>query len=415
MLVAATKMEWWQIVVEVMKVGGTERISTIKSACSRADTKDLRFILPHISSNEMDYVLKTAVSRGWWPVAGEVLKVSRSEERHAYAIQEACKGASDKDFELYILPQFSTEQLERVLATAAKTGRWNMISKVLRVSGSDSQSVSCIIEGMCDRGGDWPLRMHILPYCSQEYLRSKLSQFVSRGLWMSVGLVLKTGVTDTQLWSAVEEASKRAKQLDFIQCIVPHCTGAHLDSLLMHLVRRHLWWSVGLVLKRGVSDTQPMEAVKEVSKRADEQDFTNHIVPHCPGDQLKAALTHLVSRGMWKSVGLVLKRGVSDTQHIEAVKEASKRADEQDFIDHILPYGTYNQLEAALTHLVRRRLWMSVRKVLERDFREGQAMCLMHDTCKCCLNTRLLYVVGKKQGVGMTKNNESGRKMVWYP
>jgi hypothetical protein len=128
------------------------------------------------------------------------------------------------------------------------------------------------------------------------------------------------------MW-AVEEASKRAKVWEFIEYILPHCTGAHLESALPHLVRRGLWTSVGLVLERGVNDTQHTWAVKEASKKAEKRDFIDHTLPHCTEAHLESALPHLFSRRLWKSVGLVLKRGVSDTQHQWAVEEASKTAE----------------------------------------------------------------------------------------
>jgi hypothetical protein len=163
---------------------------------------------------------------------------------------------------------------------------------------------------------------------------------IEREAWDVAGKLLKVGVSDTRHRQVVKEASKRAGDWDFIKYILPHCTGAHLESALPHLVSRRLWKTVGLVLERVVSDTQHTRAVEEASKTADEWNFIYNILPHCTGAHLESALPHLVSRGLWKSVGLVLERGVSDTQHTWAVEEVSKTAEDQDFIKHILPHCT---------------------------------------------------------------------------
>jgi hypothetical protein len=141
---------------------------------------------------------------------------------------------------------------------------------------------------------------------------------------VSVGIVLERGVRGTHYTWAVEEASKRAKELYMINHILPNCTSDQLESTLPNLIRRRLWKSVGVVLKRGVSDTHHIWAVKRASKKSGEVNFINHILPHCTVAQLETALTHLVSRQLWKCVSLVLKRGVSAEMLVWAISEACK-------------------------------------------------------------------------------------------
>jgi hypothetical protein len=117
-----------------------------------------------------------------------------------------------------------------------------------------------------------------------------------------------------------------------------YCSAEQLDRVSAVAIESGRWALAGLVLNAGVSETRHKEVVEEASKRAEERDFINCILPHCTDDQLESALTHLVSRRLWESVGLVLKRSVSDTQHMWAVEEASKRAEERDFINCILPH-----------------------------------------------------------------------------
>jgi hypothetical protein len=81
--------------------------------------------------------------------------------------------------------------------------------EVLEVGGSETQRARTIEEA-CGRAHDWEIKKYILSQCSHEYLQSKLSQLVSKGLWGSVGFVLAKGVSDTQHQYAIVEASKRA-------------------------------------------------------------------------------------------------------------------------------------------------------------------------------------------------------------
>jgi Arc/MetJ-type ribon-helix-helix transcriptional regulator len=124
---------------------------------------------------------------------------------------------------------------------------------------------------------------------------------VTRGLWRTVGEVLKRGVRDTQRKWAVEEASKRLTESDSADVLAQHCSDDQRDSVLTTLVTRGLWEAVGDVLKRGVSDTQREWAVDEASKTADDDDddhFSYFILKHCSDDQLECVLTTLVTRGI---------------------------------------------------------------------------------------------------------------------
>jgi Arc/MetJ-type ribon-helix-helix transcriptional regulator len=141
-------------------------------------------------------------------------------------------------------------------------------------------------------------------------------------------------------------------------------------------VTRGLWESVGEVLKKGVSDTQRTWAVKEASKTASCGEFRTYILPHCIDDQLDSVLTTLVTRSLWESVDEVLKRGVSDAQREWAVIEAIKYADDG-YIEFFL-HKSKDDLDSVLTILIKRRLWKSVGQVLKR-----QAACVEAKEQQC--------------------------------
>jgi flavin-binding protein dodecin len=402
-LARATENGRWNVAGKVLKVGGSEEqhARTIKEACDRASDWGVIYILPHcntglacFSTQQLDQLLANATHKERWAMAGEVLKVGGSEEQRTRTIEEACERASHQDFEYYILPlcetvvaSCSTKQRDQILATATHKGRWDAAGEVLKVGGSEGQCERTLEEA-CDRASDYDLEKNILPHCNTVHLNWVLATATRKRRWKLAGEVLKVGGKKKQRARTIKEACGRASDQDFECYILPHCktvvancSTQQRDQILATAIRTGRWKVAGTVLKVGGSETQQKWAIEEASKRAEETDFNSYILPHCTGDQLESALTHLVGRRLCKSVSLLLERGVSDTQHRWAVEEASKKAEESDFNRCILPHCTSDQLESMLTHLVSRRLWKSVSLVLEKGVRREQARLAFSKAC----------------------------------
>jgi hypothetical protein len=280
--------------------------------------------LSHCNRQQLDRVISIAIERQRWDMVGKMLK-GCSVTKQMWTVLKAIKTANERDFVDYILPQCSCQQLKRALTHLVSRGLWEPVGLVLERGVSDTQH-AWAVEKASKTAGEEDFIDYILTHCTSDRLVSVLPHLVSRAMWKSVGLVLKKGVNNTQHRWAVEEASRRAKDCDFATYILPNNTGVQLEITLPNLVSRHLWTSVGLVLKRGVSDTEHRWVVEEASKRAKDWEFIHQILPYSTGVQLEIALPNLVSRRMCQSVGLVLEKGVSDTQHRWAVEEASKTA-----------------------------------------------------------------------------------------
>jgi hypothetical protein len=75
-----------------------------------------------------------------------------------------------------------------------------------------------------------------------------IEQHVSKCQWDRVGKMLQNGVDDKQHQLAVQEASAKATDVDFVTCIVPHCSQDQLEAVLPVLVERNMWLSVGKVV-----------------------------------------------------------------------------------------------------------------------------------------------------------------------
>ncbi|KAL8570163.1 hypothetical protein ACOMHN_030959 [Nucella lapillus] len=100
------------------------------------------------------------------------------------------------------------------------------------------------------------------------------------------------------------------------------------------------------MLERGVSPEQHRWAVEQANKHADEDDFVEYILPQCYDQELKGVMTQLMSRGLWWSLGEVLERG------------------------------------EVMTHLMSRDMCGSVGKVLERGVSATQHRWAVEQACK---------------------------------
>ena len=343
-------------------------------ACKRVPEQD----------NQLDNVLTRLVEKGLWSSVGMVLQRGVTDSQHRWAIDEACKQAADEEITACILPHCADDQLDSVLIPLVERCLWSCVEMVLQRGVNDSQHRWAIDEA-CKQAADEKITACILPHCADDQLDSLLTSLVKRGLWSSVGTVLQRGVSDSvQHRRAINKACKCASDEEITAYILPHCTGSQLDPLLTPLVERGLWNSVGRVLDRGVSDSQHRWAIEEACKRAPEKEITDCILRHCTGEQLDSVLTPLVKRRLWSFVWTLLQRGVSDSQHRWAIDEACKQASDKDIEDYLLFHSANNQLDSVLTPLVERDRWNVIGKVLRSGVTvsDSQRRWMINFACK---------------------------------
>ena len=330
----------------------------------------LRFLVTHCDDDVRNIAINNMVTRRKWSVVGEALRRGISDSQCRWAIDEACKRASDDEFTDYVLPHCADNQLDSVLTPLVERGMWSAVWMVLWRSVSYPQH-GCKNDEKCKRVPE-----------QDNQLDTVLTRLVEKGLWSSVGMVLQRGVSDSQHRWAIDEACKRASEKEIIDCILRHCTGNQLDTVLTSMVQQGLWSSVGTVLQRGVSDSRHRWAIEEACKKASDEEITAYILLQCADDQLDYVLTLLVERGLWSSVGSVLKRGVSDSQHRLAIEKACKNAPHEKITAYIVPHCADNKLESLLTPLVEQGLWSSVGSVLKRGVSDSQHRWAIDEACK---------------------------------
>ena len=356
---------------------------TIDEACKLAPEDTItHYILPHCADNQLDSVLTLLVEKGLWKAVGIMLQRGITMSKHKWAIEEACKHASEQTIIDYILSHCADNQIDSALKQMVDRGLWKVVGILLQ-RGVTLSKRKWVIDEACKHAPDDKFTDYMVPHCDDRQLDFVLTSLVERGLWGSVGMVLERSVSYQQHggW-ANDEACKRASEQDITLDMLRRRTDSQLDSVLTPLVERGLWWSVGTVLQRGVSDSQHGWAIDEACKQASDEEIAGYILLHCADDQLDTVLTPLVERGLWRSVGTVLQRGVSDSKHRWAIDQACKRASVEEITLYILPHCADNQLDSVLASVVERGLWAAVGTVLQRGVSDSQQRMMISEACK---------------------------------
>jgi L-rhamnose mutarotase len=334
-LATATKKGWWKLAGKVLKVSGSEeqRARTIEDAFDKGSHQDLdHYILPHYSTEQLDRILATATGQGWWWLVDNVLELGGSEEQRARTIEEACDRANDSDLEHYILPHCSTEQLDRILTTATGQGWWWLVDNVLELGGSEEQRARTIEEA-CDRADDSDLKHYILPHCNTEQLDRILATATRKGWRKLAGKVLKVGGSEEQRVKTIIEACDRARDWELEYYILPHCSKVleHCSMECMYQVldratKKGRWSVAGEVLKVGGCGEQRTRTIEDAIDRASDWELDHYILLHCNTEQLDRILTKAIGQGWWWLVDNVLKLGGSKEQRVKTMIEACDRA-----------------------------------------------------------------------------------------
>ena len=394
-LTPLVKRHKWKAVGTVLRrgVSDSQYRWTIDEACKLAledtithyilhEDTITHYILPHCADNQLDSVLTLLVERGLWKAVGIMLQRGITMSKHKWAIEEACKHAPEETIIDYILSHCADSQTDSALKQMVDRGLWKVVGILLQ-RGVTLSKRKWVIEEACKHAPDDKFTDYMVPHCDDNQLDFVLTSLVERGLWGSVGMVLERSVSYQQRggW-ANDEACKQASEQDITLDMLRRRTDSQLDSVLTPLVERGLWWSVGTVLQRGVSDSQHRWAIDEACKQASDEEITAYILLHCADDQLDTVLTPLVERGLWRSVGIVLQRGVSDSKHRWAIDEACKRASVEEITRYILPHCADNQLDSVLASVVERGLWAAVGTVLERGVSDSQQRMVTDEACK---------------------------------
>ena len=366
LLTTLVRRRLWTSMDKVLRrgVGPSKHMHAIHEACLLADDEQItKYILPHCTDDQLEAVLTTLVRRQLWKSVDTVLRRGVNPVKHRWTIGTASEQAEEEDFRKYISPHCTDDQLVPVLPNLVRQGLWEYVKRVLQGGVSLKQLEWTILQA-CHQAHDSYIAHFILPLCADDQLHAVLATLVGRGMWHSVDTVLHRCVSPAQHRYAIHKACQKADGENFTQHILPHCTDDQLVVVLSKLVRQGLWRSVDTVLQHGVSQSKHGWAILEACRRAPDRDITQHILPHCADNQLDEVLTILVKRRLWNCVDTVLHRVVHPARHSSAIRKACQQANEWDIKQNVLSHCDLNQFDEVLTILVKRGLWSCVDRVL---------------------------------------------------
>ncbi|KAK7481772.1 hypothetical protein BaRGS_00027020 [Batillaria attramentaria] len=378
-LAAAVSQGRWKMVKELLVgiknaridgVRATQRWA-VKLACRRANDDLVSEIISICDTDQMNHMLTVVAQRGLWKSVRKLLveikkaRIDGVSDTQRRDLEEACKHASNEDFQEMsdswestqlnlvlteaddlvseIISICDTDQINHVLTAAVDQGRWKMVKELLvgiknaRIDG-DRYTQRWAVEEACRFANDDQVSQ-IISICDTDQINHMLTVVAQRGLWMSVRKLFVEikkaridGVSDTQRRD-LEEACKHASNEDFQE----------------------------------MSDSWESTQLNLVLTEAD--DLVSEIISICDTDQINHVLTAAVNQGRWKMVkellvGIKNARidGVRDTQRW-AVEEACRRAND-DQVSQIISICDTDQINHALTVVVKNGLWKRVRKLL---------------------------------------------------
>ena len=203
-------------------------------------------------------------------------------------------------FSEHILPKCKSGQLDLFLTHLVSKGQWQSTRRLLNIVG-DGKPL-------------WTIGK------TKALVDSKVIRLVAEREGWSMDAL--SDLSDSQREHLFDFACECAGDGDIRRCILPQCADSQLDEALFTFVKRGLWRVVSCVLDRVVSPARHRWSVVEACQQARAWDIEWLILPHCDEDLLGTALKILVLRGLWKTVGKVLEKGVSQEEHRWATSEA---------------------------------------------------------------------------------------------
>ena len=162
----------WSVVGEALQrgVSDSQHRWAVDEACKRAFKGEiLYYILPHCADSQLDSVLTLLVERGLWDVVWTVLARGVSDSQSTWAFDEACKQLSRSEIVDHVLRQCTDDQLDSVLTPLVERGLWDVVATVLERGVSDSQHTWAIDEA-CKHATEPEIADYMLLHCADNQL-----------------------------------------------------------------------------------------------------------------------------------------------------------------------------------------------------------------------------------------------------
>ncbi|KAK7481770.1 hypothetical protein BaRGS_00027018 [Batillaria attramentaria] len=239
----------------------------VEEACRFANDDQVSQIISICDTDNIHHALTFVVKNGLWKRVIKLLveiknaRIDGVRDTQRWAVEEACKHASNEDFQ-EMIDWCENTQLNLVWTEAVKRGLFSTACKL----------IEWIKYGAIDSTSD------TLIWSNKETSK--------RGLWKMVRTLLATmqktstgGINYRKIWY-VEEACKDADDDDF-ESIAEFCANTQVNSVLTEAIKRGLWNTVSKLIERirefSISDAGDIQrfAVEEACKRADDTGLIN--------------------------------------------------------------------------------------------------------------------------------------------
>ena len=130
----------WNAVVGALKhVSLAQRRWAIEKGSMLATDEAFRDLLKYCDHDQLESVLAQAVVRGMWYTVAAIVERGVSDRQSRWALHEACKGASEHCLLQRILSLCSSDMLDSVLTTLVTRRLWNAVADVLKRGVSNEQ------------------------------------------------------------------------------------------------------------------------------------------------------------------------------------------------------------------------------------------------------------------------------------
>jgi hypothetical protein len=356
------------------------------------------------TTHQLNLQLARATEDKRWDLVSTVLELGGSEEQRASAFKIVATTADVQGLEL-TLPHCNTKETDLVLATARGAGRWDLVSEVLMLCGSAKQLTQTIdyayndVRLLC--------QSNLMAHCRLLECIRLLIKATRDWKWEIIGRVMKFSESTVQRQTILSEACNTCNNKN-LGSLLLFCNTQELDFVLRRTTSLGKWEMTSRALWFGGSDGERVRTLFVAYWSADESDFS-HLIPYCNKilskcnpELLDYFLVNATRRGEWSKVREVLKVGEGEEQRVKTIEEALNTAEDMTLKTDLLPYCNRSELECILKTATQQKRWSSVAKMLRagdtNPHVQEQCRWALSEVCRCWRYTTLMSDIETKLG-----------------
>ena len=183
----------------------------------------------------------------------------------------------------------------------------------------------------------------------------QLVEALRRRKWQTVIVLLREGQLDPeQHKQAVQQVSRFTKEYFIIKEVLKYTKEEEMECVLQQMLSRDMWEAIGHALEQGINKKLHGWVVEEACKRASDNMLMSYILRHCGKEQIDHVLSQALSRGLWRTVGALLGRGLSEAQRDYVIDVAAQNSSEYNFIWNIWHRCNSRRFDHLFKQLMRR-------------------------------------------------------------